>query len=50
MVEQPKARCMKCKEQVFMTQAEIVLTKTGLKRWAGVCGKCGTKLSRIIGK
>ncbi len=45
-----KARCMKCKKQVEMEKSKRVRMKNGRFRMAGVCGKCGTKVSRILGK
>ncbi|MBS1266622.1 MAG: hypothetical protein MAG795_00589 [Candidatus Woesearchaeota archaeon] len=45
-----KARCMRCREQVEMKDKTEKVTKNNLRRAAGVCPKCGTKVSRILGK
>ena len=46
----PTARCMKCKKQVEIKDGKVVKMKGGRQRLAGVCNKCGTKVSRILGK
>ena len=45
-----KARCMKCKEQVEISDPMEVTMKSGMKAVKGIHKKCGTKLYRIIGK
>lgn len=45
-----EGRCMKCKEQVTMTDEKIVTNKRGLKMAKGKCPKCGTTVCRILGK
>ncbi|MBS3110416.1 hypothetical protein J4227_07855 [Candidatus Woesearchaeota archaeon] len=43
-------RCMKCKQQVEMQNPTERITKNGMKMMQGKCPKCGTKVSRIMGK
>lgn len=43
-------RCMKCRENVEITEPEEVVMKNGMKAVKGKCGKCGTKVFRIMGK
>ncbi|MBI2664198.1 hypothetical protein HYX10_02545 [Candidatus Woesearchaeota archaeon] len=45
-----QGRCMKCKKQVDIKDAKEVTMKNKMKAMKGVCGKCGTKVFRIIGK
>lgn len=45
-----EGRCMKCRKQVKIKDATEVVMKNGMKAAKGVCGKCGTKVFRIIGK
>ena len=45
-----EARCMKCKMQVEIKNPQEVTLKNGMKAVKGVCPKCGTKVSRILGK
>jgi len=45
-----EGRCMRCKTQVQIKNAEDVIMKNGLKAAKGVCPTCGTKVFRIIGK
>ncbi len=41
---------MKCKEQRDMEKTEEVVMKNGMKALKGECGKCGTKMFKILGK
>jgi len=41
---------MSCREQVEIKDMKEVMAKNNLKRAAGVCPKCGTNVSRILGK
>lgn len=41
---------MKCKKEVAMTNAKETIMKNGMKAMKGICGACGTKVFRIIGK
>jgi len=44
------AYCMKCREKREMINEHIVMMeKTGMKRIAGNCSVCNTKMSKIIG-
>ncbi len=43
-------RCMKCKEQVEMSNPKEQISKNGMKMMKGACPKCGTKVCRIMGK
>lgn len=43
-------RCMKCKMQVPIKDAKETTMKNGMNAMKGVCGKCGTKVFRIVGK
>ena len=45
-----EARCMKCKKQVEVKDAQDVVMKNGMKAVSGVCSDCGTKVFKIIGK
>ena len=45
-----EGRCMKCKEQREMKDAEETIMKNGMKAMKGVCSICGTKMFKIIGK
>jgi DNA-directed RNA polymerase subunit RPC12/RpoP len=45
-----EARCMKCKKQVEVQNAEEVTMKNGMNAISGVCGACGTKVFKITGK
>jgi DNA-directed RNA polymerase subunit RPC12/RpoP len=45
-----EARCMKCKKQVEVKNAEDVVMKNGMKAISGVCPDCGTKVFKIVGK
>ena len=45
-----EGRCMKCKKQVKIKDAKEVKMKNGMKAAKGVCGACGTKVFRILGK
>ena len=45
-----EGRCMKCKKQVKIKDAQVVIMKNKMKEAKGTCGKCGTKVFRIIGK
>ena len=45
-----EGRCMRCKQQREMKNAEETIMKNGLKAMKGVCSKCGTKMFKIIGK
>ena len=46
----PEARCMKCKKQVDIKDPKETTMKNGMKALKGTCGKCGTKVFRILGK
>lgn len=52
MAEETKyeGRCMRCKKTVTIKNPEIVIMKNGMKAAKGVCGECGTKVFRILGK
>jgi len=41
---------MKCKKQVVIKDAKVVVMKNGMKAAKGVCPKCGTNVFRILGK
>ena len=45
-----EGRCMKCKKQVKMKDAKLTTMKNGMQAAKGVCGACGTKVFRILGK
>ncbi|MBN1822855.1 MAG: hypothetical protein JW803_00900 [Endomicrobiales bacterium] len=45
-----EARCMKCKKQVEVKDPKEVVMKNGMKAVSGVCGTCGTKVFKILGK
>ena len=45
-----EGRCMKCKKQVEIKDAEEVILKNNMKAIKGVCPNCGTKVFRILGK
>lgn len=45
-----EGRCMKCKKQVEIKDAEEVVLKNKMRAMKGVCPKCGTKVFRILGK
>tara|TARA_Y100000310_G_C20034295_1_gene513195 strand:+ start:201 stop:347 length:147 start_codon:yes stop_codon:yes gene_type:complete len=45
-----EGRCMKCKKQVDIKDAKEVIMKNKMKAMKGTCGKCGTKVFRIVGK
>ena len=45
-----EARCMKCKKQVEVKNAEETVMKNGMKAVKGVCPDCGTKVFKILGK
>ena len=45
-----EGRCMKCKKQVTMKDEKEVVMKNGMKAASGVCGDCGTKVFKILGK
>ena len=45
-----EGRCMKCKKQVQIKDAKEVTMKNGMRAMKGVCGTCGTKVFRILGK
>ncbi len=45
-----EGRCMKCKKQVPIKDAKEVTMKNGMRAMKGVCGTCGTKVFRILGK
>jgi len=45
-----EGRCMKCKKQVEIQKGSEVVMKNGMKAMKGECGKCGTKVFRILGK
>ena len=51
-MEQKKyeGRCLKCRVQVEISEPKNVVMKNGLSAIKGVCGKCGTKVFRILGK
>jgi DNA-directed RNA polymerase subunit RPC12/RpoP len=50
MILMTEGRCMKCKAQVEIKNPQDVTMKNGMKALQGVCGACGTKVFRIIGK
>ncbi len=45
-----EGRCMKCKKQVTMKDANEVTMKNKMRAMKGICGTCGTKVFRILGK
>jgi len=45
-----EGRCMKCKKSVPIKDAKDHIMKNGMKALKGSCGKCGTKVFRIVGK
>jgi DNA-directed RNA polymerase subunit RPC12/RpoP len=45
-----EARCMKCKKQVEVKDAQNVVMKNGMKAISGVCPHCSTKVFKIVGK
>jgi len=45
-----EGRCMKCKKQVDIQKGKEIVMKNGMKAMKGECGKCGTKVFRILGK
>ena len=45
-----EGRCMKCKKTVEIKNPEDVVMKNGMAAIKGVCGTCGTKVFRIVGK
>ena len=45
-----EGRCMKCKKNVEIKDAQEVIMKNGMKALKGVCPECGTKVFRIVGK
>ncbi|MBU2528088.1 MAG: DUF5679 domain-containing protein [Candidatus Omnitrophota bacterium] len=45
-----EGRCMKCKKNVEIKSPEDVVMKNGMKAIKGLCGVCGTKVFRIVGK
>jgi DNA-directed RNA polymerase subunit RPC12/RpoP len=45
-----EARCMKCKKQVEVKDAQDVVMKNGMKAVSGLCPDCGTKVFKIVGK
>lgn len=44
-----EAYCVKCREKTKF-EGEIVTFKNGRKAAQGKCPKCGTKVTRILGK
>jgi len=42
--------CVKCREKGVKFEGEIVEFKNGRKAAQGKCPKCGTKITRILGK
>lgn len=45
-----QARCMKCKEQRDVKNAEETRMKNGMRALKGECAVCGTKVYKILGK
>ncbi len=45
-----QGRCMKCRKQVEIKDAQEVTLKNGRKAIQGVCPDCGTKVFRFVGK
>ena len=45
-----EGRCMKCKKQVEIQDGSEVTMKNGMRAMKGTCGKCSTKVFRILGK
>lgn len=41
---------MKCKKQVIFDVKEAKVWSNGMEAAVGNCGKCGTKINRILGK
>ena len=44
-----EAYCVKCKEKRDFT-GEVKVSDSGRRMAQGICGVCGTKLNRILGK
>lgn len=47
---QDDAYCVVCKEKVFMENRKVKISDSGRRMAQGNCGKCGTKVNRILGK
>ena len=45
-----RGRCMKCRKEVEIKDGKEVTMKNGMRAMKGVCGTCGTKVFRILGK
>lgn len=45
-----EGRCMKCKKNVQIKDGKETVMKNGMKALKGLCGACGTKVFRILGK
>lgn len=45
-----KGRCMKCKTERTMKDAEEVTMKSGMRAAKGKCEVCGTGMYKILGK
>jgi hypothetical protein len=45
-----EGRCMKCKKQVEIKDGKERVTANKMRMFMGLCPKCGTKVSRILGK
>ena len=41
---------MKCRKQVTIEKGKEITMKNGMKAMKGECGKCNTKVFRILGK
>ena len=47
---QDDAYCVNCKDKVFMENRIVKISDSGRRMAQGTCGKCGTKVNRILGK
>lgn len=45
-----KFYCVKCKKKVEADLKETKTTKNGIKMARSICPKCGTKLTKFLGK
>ena len=46
-----QAYCFKCKIKVDVQEAkEVTMSKTGMRRLSGKCGRCGSGLSLVLKK
>jgi len=50
VIRMTEGRCMKCKKQVEIKDGKERVTANKMRMFMGLCPKCGTKVSRILGK